>query len=116
MGTVYQNVFSVSSDCTFYLIYLYCPDIKILKAEDTGEGNSRDMGPLCSIFYKPKSVLKIKILIFNTKTKKNKQIWKKNKAELLGIKVEISRLDLDKDNWIIDLKKLFNCRTEKKGE
>ena len=41
---------------------------------------------------------------------------KKNKAELLGIKVEISLLDLGKDNWIMDLKKLFNCRTEEKGD
>ena len=73
------------------------------------------MGPLCSIFCKPKTVLKIKVLIFNTKTKRPSR-FKKNKAELLGIKVEISRLDLGKDNWIIDLKKLFNCRTEKKGE
>ena len=73
------------------------------------------MGPLCSIFCKPKTVLKIKVLIFNTKTKRPSRL-KKNKEELLGIKVEISKLDLDKDNWIIDLKKLFNCRTEKKGE
>ena len=73
------------------------------------------MGPLCSIFCKPKTVLKIKVLIFNTKTKRPSRL-KKNKEELLGIKVEISRLDLDKDNWIIDLNKLFNCRTEKKGE
>lgn len=80
--------------------------------------NRRYMGILhtiCSVFGK-KTILKIEVLIFKTKTKwpgrfeKEQSRIYKNK----NVNIEISRLDLGKENWVSQLKKYATAAQRKK--
>lgn len=78
------------------------------------------MGPIysiCSVFCKPKTVLKIKVLIFKTKTKGPDRLEREQSRTCRNKKINIKiSLHLGKENWMIDLKKLFSCSPEKKGD
>lgn len=55
---------------------------------------------VCSVFCKPKTVLKIKVLSFNTETKRPRRFEKEQSRTFRNknINIEISRLDPSKES------------------